>query len=323
MCQSASAIPAVKVFFANVSAFSNFNSLSSKRKDLFHSHGVEIPQPGDTRWYYRSRTVSFLSNKYKDILELLDIILENPQGWYDATLTQASGSLHYLNSFLFCFLIKVFNKILEQSSTLYMFLRNKNTDFSYGVQKISNFLDFLCTLRNDEEYNCLYASTVEKIGQPSFRSDLKYNFKQLFFEIIYNTKVMMEERFADCKKFSFLDLVNPKLFPQWKDKVPSDMLFSLKNAYGPLFDLQVPESQLLFLYKHKDLYKESPTEKLEYIFKHHLEHSLPEVVKLLKLYSVVAISSASVERSFSCMKIVETYLWNTMGQERLGSLCEI
>ena len=38
LCQSASAIPAVKVFFANVSAFNNFTNLSSKRKDLFHSH---------------------------------------------------------------------------------------------------------------------------------------------------------------------------------------------------------------------------------------------------------------------------------------------
>ena len=55
---------------------------------------------------------------------------------------------------------------------------------------------------------------------------------------IGNTKFMMEERFANCKKFSFLDLVNPKLFPQWKDKIPSDMLVSLKSAYCPLFDLQ-------------------------------------------------------------------------------------
>ena len=81
----------------------------------------------------------------------------------------------------------------------------------------------------------------------------------------------MEERFADFKKFSFLDLVNPKLFPQWKGKVPTDMLVSLKNAYGPLFTFlpfyKVFESQLLFLYKDKDFYKESPTEILEYIFK--------------------------------------------------------
>ena len=116
----------------------------------------------------------------------------------------------------------------------------------------------------------------------------------------------MEERFADCKKLLFLDLVNPELFPQWKDKVPSDMLVSLKNAYGPLFDLF--ESQLLFLYKDKNFYKESPTEILEYIFKYHLENSLPEVVKLLKLNAVVAISSAAIERSFSCTKRVKTYL---------------
>ena len=47
LCQSASTVTAVKVFFANFSAFSSFTSMSSKRKELFRKHGIEIPQPGD------------------------------------------------------------------------------------------------------------------------------------------------------------------------------------------------------------------------------------------------------------------------------------
>ena len=38
---------------------------------------------------------------------------------------------------------------------------------------------------------------------------------------------------------------------------------------------------------------------------------------------IIAISSASVERYFSCLRRVKTYLRGNKGQERLGSLCRI
>ena len=93
LCQSTSAISCVKVFFANVSAFSTFTSLSSKRKELFRSHSIEIPRPGETRWYHRSRTIEVFFNKYGTLLDVLEEIVENPQTWDDATLSQASGLL--------------------------------------------------------------------------------------------------------------------------------------------------------------------------------------------------------------------------------------
>ena len=114
LCQSASSIPAVKVFFANVSAFSSFTSVSSKRKELFRKHGIEIPQPGDTRWFYRSRTVGVIFEKYQSLLTALQSVVENPQPWDAVTLSMSSGLLQHLNGFLFCFLIALFNKILQQ-----------------------------------------------------------------------------------------------------------------------------------------------------------------------------------------------------------------
>ena len=101
------------------------------------------------------------------------------------------------------------------------------------------------------------------------------------------------------------------------------MLQSLKCKYGPFFHIQSLENQLLFIYNDPDFHKDSPLEILQYIYKCGLETSIPEAVKLLKLNSVISISSASVERSFSCLKRVKTYLRNKMGQERLGCLCRI
>ena len=69
------------ILFTNVGAFSSFTSVSPKRKlrltfssftivspkkkAYFTSHKIEIPIPEDTRWHYRSRTISIL---FKNII---------------------------------------------------------------------------------------------------------------------------------------------------------------------------------------------------------------------------------------------------------------
>ena len=103
LCQSTSSIPLVRVFFANVAAFSEFGNNNPRRKDLLHSNGIDIPKPGETRCYYCSRTISALYDKYKALLDLLDRTIENPQGWDDASISQASGLYHFMNSFCFVF----------------------------------------------------------------------------------------------------------------------------------------------------------------------------------------------------------------------------
>ena len=62
---------------------------------------------------------------------------------------------------------------------------------------------------------------------------------------------------------------------------------------------------------------------LQYILKFNMQSSVPEVVKLLEMNDVFPLTSASAERSFSCLKRVKTYLIATMTQDRLSSLCRI
>ena len=59
------------------------------------------------------------------------------------------------------------------------------------------------------------------------------------------------------------------------------------------------------------------------MFKFNLQSSLPEAVKLFKMNGILVVASASVERSFSCLKRVKSYLRIRTGQGRLSSLCRI
>ena len=47
---------------------------------------------------------------------------------------------------------------------------------------------------------------------------------------------------------------------------------------------------------------------------------LTEVDKLLRIYFSVPVTSATAERSFSCLKRIKTYLRSTMTDNRLNNL---
>jgi hypothetical protein len=323
LCQSASSISPVKIFFINVGAFCTFTSNAPRRKAFLTSHKIEFPNPGDTRWYYRSRVVKVLHKNYEDLLEIFEGVIDEPAGWDDESLDKLSGLLHYLNSFLFCFLVSVFYKILEQSSILYCILQDTQTDFNYGVSRIERFKTFVSSLRTDEDFAEFYQEAVDKVGPPASKADKKHNYKQLYFEVLDSIVGMLSERFQDMNRFEFLDLVSPRVFKTWGGVVPADKISLLKEMYGPLFDVPMLESQLSFIYRDTDFHKETSLELLKYIFEFNLQSSLPEAVKLLKMNGVLAVASASVERSFSCLKRVKSYLRNTMAQGRLSSLCRI
>ena len=201
LCQSASNRPSVKVFFANISAFSTFTSLSARRKDLFRSEGIEVPHPGDTRWYYHSRTINVIFNKYNTLLLILESIVDNPQSWDDGSLTQATGLLKYLNSFLFCFLPFVFSKIFEQSSIVFTVLQDRRIEFSYGASKIINFSRYLIDMCNDETFTEIYQSTVDLVEHPSSRSDRKHNYNDIYLQLLNCMVFMLSDRFSDIENF--------------------------------------------------------------------------------------------------------------------------
>ena len=47
---------------------------------------------------------------------------------------------------------------------------------------------------------------------------------------------------------------------------------------------------------------------------------LTEVDKLLRIYFSVSVTSATAERSFSCLRRIKTYLRSTMTDNRLNNL---
>ena len=89
---------------------------------------------------------------------------------------------------------------------------------------------------------------------------------------------MLSESFADCNNFAFLALVNPCVFKQWRNGVPSDRLQSFKCKCGPLFHIKSLKTQLLCIYNDPNFHKNSPLEILQYIYKCGLEINVAEAI---------------------------------------------
>ena len=176
LCQSASTLPSVKAFL-QISVHLVLSPVSVLEEQISFAHKALRSSWG---WCYRSRAISVIFNKYNPLLLVLESIVDNPQSWDDGSLTQASSLLQYLNSFLFCFLVFVFNKIFEQSPIFFHVLQDRRIEFSYGPSKISNYSRYLIDMCNDETHTETYRSTVDLVGSPSSRSDRKHNYKGIY-----------------------------------------------------------------------------------------------------------------------------------------------
>ena len=71
LCQSAQIIKQIKWVFSKVNSFCTFSSSCPDRKASLTSKGINIPCPGENRWYYKSRAVSAIFKQFEAYMNLL------------------------------------------------------------------------------------------------------------------------------------------------------------------------------------------------------------------------------------------------------------
>lgn len=333
MQQSLKKIAKCRIFFASLSGIPSFFHHSAKRTYALASTSARrMPTIAETRWSSNSKLLNVIIQDWHKLKEVFDFIINSTES--DAKSIQlAKGFLREMNDFEFTFLALVFNDIFSVTEILFDILQKKSLDINFCISNIHRCKDMLNNKRNDTFFNTMFekANSVTDInintGTRQFarlsHEEIRGGFRALFYEIIDHILMEMGQRFQDCEKLQFLCLADTSKFAQYNLCFPSAPFEHLLESYGGhIFTKnQRLKNELSLIFADescKDLSLQDLIKKMN-----ENKDIFTEAYKMFCLILTIPSTSASAERSFSCLKRIKTYLRNTMSQQRLTSLANI
>lgn len=323
LSNSVTHIKECKIFFATLSGIPTFFSHSTKRSNhLEEFMKKKFPSISSTRWNYSSRLVNTVKDNRKPLVAFFESIIDDPSNWDNVTIQVSKGFIHFLEEFNTVFLLEIFSKVFAYTDVLYDVLQNKNLDISFCNKFIHETINNIALLRSDANFEEIFNSCKNITGSPN-KGRKSVRFDRLFFEILDTLKLQMEQRFENFKDLEFVSLLYNKKFPEYKKKFPTNLINLLKTEYPKVFDFTRLCNELSVIYS-SEIYKDrSIPEFVKYNVQNGLTETFSESQKLACLILTLPSTTASVERSFSCLKRIKTYCRNSMSEERLSSLAII
>jgi hypothetical protein len=247
------------------------------------------------------------------------------------TVNAAEGFKAYLEELQFVFLLAIFEEIFQKTELLFQILQKKTNDVQFCIKAVSECMLYIRELRSEEKYRGFIESAEHGTGLNVLtslkRHEQKENnasskYKQVYYEILDNIHTQMEVRFSNLEKLTFLKLGDTSKFVQYHIHFPNDAILSLMENYGTHFKKERLTTELKTIFSpFMDTYHElSLGDLIKKMIAHQTHTILSEAYKLFCLIATIPATSSSVERSFSCLKRVKTYLRNSMTQQRVNSL---
>jgi len=297
-----------------------------------------------TRWACRAEAVKSVLNNYEVLLLAIEEICESSS--VPEMCAKGMGLKYQLKSFDFIFGLYLLNPILNIILKTSSLLQSPNMDLVLAVNSVQSLVQNLMAMRNsDEEFRNIYQQSVElchKNGvqvpevinrKVSTRIDKTSNNQFVFKTKKNELKITVYNQLLDelisgiNSRFNqeIVQLVQAVASMIRLDTTPV-MISILSNfANVPVEKLQ-SEIQLLKYLPATDGKPDTNTNNesihawLDYMKTNNYIKSFNGFFTVLKLFSIIPVTSCSCERVFSKLTIVKNKLRSTMQQDRLNSL---
>lgn len=303
-------------FFKTMSSIASFFSQSSKRShELKKFMEAKIPNVCRTKWAYTSRMANIVQENYTEILTCLGEIFLGDSDWDSDTCALARGLHSAMLEFNFVFQLEIFGAIFAHTDVLYGVLQKKELDMIECNKNVQSCRENIQKLKNE----CRKKEILNKTMTITGGSKTK-NCDELYEKIITNILTELDRRFQSLDAFRYVGLLNASKFELYEKNFPADLAQSLKANFGENFDMAKLMNELKVLYTKKEFESKKVYEILNIILEEDLEEVFSETCKLARLVLTLPSTTASVERSFSVLRRLKTYLRSTMGEERLFNL---
>lgn len=324
-----SSIKECAAFFLTLNGLAAFFSRSPKRTEVlkaFMDRGRKIPRVAPTRWVFTSRVVNTVWEFHQKLIEFFDYLIETPVHRDHDTYSLALAYKGFLTNFRNVFLLKVFSNLFGHTDVLYNILQTKSLDILYSYQKVQDTQAALAEER--EKFDSVWEDVNLRtdachIDSPRPRrknqTELEAS-RQIYFQIIDTICTQLGDRFASMQRVKFISLFNPELFSAFHKKFPEDIFKTLEVSYSGLFDFVLLRNELVVLYSWESFKGKHPHELVAQMHSKGLQSAMSEMHRLGCLILTIPSTTASVERSFSALKRIESHVRASQGQMRLSNL---
>ena len=306
-----------------------------------------------TRWTVRTAAIGAVLENYEALMMAFAEINEES---HDDHGRRAGGILSQMEKFETFFGLKFSHMLFASTEEVSFLLQSKSTTLQDGIQQVAVAKEFLARQRSDEAFDKFYETvvnsskdhtdppTLPRVRRLPKRLDDGSNphvfstpadyYRKMYFEVIDLLLQELSRRFDQASlavplavEKMLLDAAN------WDGKGTFDVDKDAIQLYSENVDMNKLVNQLKMLPDYiteikksvKDfasLKKVTTIRSLGELLSASSFGSgmLSEVDKLLKIYLTLPVSTASAERSFSCLRRLKTYLRSTMTQQRLNNM---
>lgn len=327
-----------------------FFAHSIKRWALLESFrsesNIKLKKLSTTRWSSRNDAIKALRFRYLDVLKALSkiILTSNNKSEIDDSKVFKST----LESFETVFLIILESKILSSIDTVSKLLQNEQQDIQKSSKLLKNILNSITTVR--EEFLSIKKEaqvTASKWGiipefvekriskRKRFFDDVASDFVFQSSEDIFKVNVFyksldiiisqLQHRTVSLQQLATnFEILDTEVLLNSDDKVIYQMAENICSIYeGDISDILSNQLLAFRTCFSKNLTNiKSVKDLLKFIIvdNYSSSSSFTEIITLCFLYLTIPVTVASAERSFSKLKLIKTYLRNSMNQNRLSSL---
>ncbi|TYI36761.1 hypothetical protein ES332_A03G164000v1 [Gossypium tomentosum] len=275
--------------------------------------------PGETRWSSHLNSVTSLLKMYNATSTILEN-LKNTTSNYSQR-GDAHNAYNSLRSFEFIFILHVMKEVLGITDKLCQALQRRSQDILNAMSLLLTTKDLIQKLR-DDGWNELLKNVI------SFCESSELDFPNMNAQYIvgrsHNKKedVTVEHHYRVDIFFATIDTHLQELKSRFNENVVE--LLTLTIALDPkeffkLFDID--KICILVNKFYPEYFSQQEKERLPYELKHYELDSVmyPLVDRLICLILTLPVSTTSLERAFSAMKIVKTRLRSKMKDDFLKS----
>lgn len=316
---------------------------------------LELQKLSDTRWACREsalRTMRKVIPALKQFLE--EIVQKHPP---DASAGDASILLQSINfEFLVC--LEIATPVFQETAYASNALQQKDLDLAASYRIVDGVLQSLRELRNDEKFQEIFTKVKERaesmaIDLPSvipgqgrrrkMPERYKYSATSATEDQQYQT---LDDYYRVRVFYVFLDTISQELQRRfkggdnttwgilnafhcmtvqdnWKEPVNEEAFKSLQKLcqFYELEEVDKLRLELKIFYSSFPcLPQNTAATMLNLMKENNAQEIFPLMLELLTIYATLPVTTATVERTFSKLKLVKTKLRSLSSEERLSDL---